>query len=97
MTRGEFPSRGEIEGWLIREMAETLEVPEADIDPDQNFFELGIGSRRIVAMSGRLKKWLHIDLPPTLLFEYATVRELSDYLAARGRGPEPPAARLRGQ
>jgi acyl carrier protein len=90
MNTGEFPSRGEIEGWLIREMAQTLEVAETEIDPDRNFFELGIGSRRIVAMSGRLKKWLRIDLPPTLLFEYATVHELSEHLASLGRGPEPP-------
>ena len=60
--------------------------PKTEIECDRNILELGVGSRRVVAISGRLQKWLNVKLPPTLLFEYPTVEELAQHLSAMPSG-----------
>ena len=59
-----------------------LDVPESEIECDRNILDLGVGSRHAVAISGRLKKWLTVKLPPTLLFEYPTIEELAAHLSS---------------
>src|SRR5437870_5629604 len=80
--RGPVRGRREIEAWLVREIAQVLDVPESEVECDRNILDLGVGSRRVVAISGRLQKWLNLKLPPTILFEYPTVEELAAHLSA---------------
>ncbi|MFO0724755.1 MAG: acyl carrier protein [Myxococcota bacterium] len=81
MSGASKPSRTDIEAWLTKEVAEALEAAAADIDVDRNFLELGISSRGVVGISGRLQKWLGTRLSPAIFFEYSTIRSLAAHLA----------------
>lgn len=61
-------------------MAKAVQVPETDIDSDQNFMELGADSMTAMSMVREIEMRYDIELPATLLFEYATLNELVDYL-----------------
>jgi acyl carrier protein len=61
-------------------MAKAVQMQESDIDPDQNFMELGADSMTAMTMVKEMEQRYNIELPATLLFEYTTLNELVDYL-----------------
>lgn len=61
-------------------MARAVEMNATDIDPDQNIMELGADSMTAMSMVKELETRYKIELPATLLFEYATLNELVDFL-----------------
>jgi acyl carrier protein len=71
----------EIQAWLIQAIAGKLKVPPQNIATDVFFDEYGLDSLGAVSISGALGKWLHLDLPGTLLYEYPTIQELSAHLS----------------
>ncbi|AQW31032.1 SDR family NAD(P)-dependent oxidoreductase [Ralstonia syzygii subsp. celebesensis] len=73
-------------------LASTLEIPPDRIDDARCFEQYDIDSLTIMAMTRRLEKRFGA-LPSTLLFEYASLQRLADYLA--GRQLEPQAAPAR--
>jgi myxalamid-type polyketide synthase MxaC len=54
--------------------------PEAAIEPDRPFGELGFDSLMAVDLRNRLAQRLERPLPATLLFDYPTFRKLVEYL-----------------
>ncbi|MHA6884475.1 amino acid adenylation domain-containing protein [Ralstonia pseudosolanacearum] len=67
-------------------LASAARTPLERIDDEQCFEQYGIDSLAIMEMTRRLDKRFGA-LPPTLLFEYSSVRRLAEYLASRQ--PEP--------
>ena len=63
-----------------RRLANILNVNAAQISIDLSFSQLGIDSLKAVEIIGRLSDDLGIELSPTLLFEFATLRKLSEHL-----------------
>jgi len=67
---------------LERTLAElwqrVLRVPNVGLD--DNFFDLGGDSLRLVAVHSNLQKILQTEIPLTDLFEFATVRKLANHL-----------------
>ncbi|NOR41329.1 MAG: KR domain-containing protein, partial [Gammaproteobacteria bacterium] len=61
-------------------MAKAVEMPETDIDPDQNIMELGADSMTAMSMVKEMETRYSIELPATLLFEYSTLNELVEFL-----------------
>lgn len=61
-------------------MAKAVEMPETDIDPDQNIMELGADSMTAMSLVKEMETRYNIELPATLLFEYSTLNELVDFL-----------------
>jgi acyl transferase domain-containing protein/acyl-CoA synthetase (AMP-forming)/AMP-acid ligase II/acyl carrier protein/NAD(P)-dependent dehydrogenase (short-subunit alcohol dehydrogenase family) len=61
-------------------MARTMDIPAEDIDPDQNFMELGAVSFTAMSMVKEIETRYGIELPATLLFEYTTLHDLVDFL-----------------
>lgn len=55
-----------------------------EIGVDDNFFDLGGNSLRIVEVHARLERTLQASLPLTALFQYPTVRSLAGFLAIKG-------------
>lgn len=55
-------------------------LPEVDIDTERNFFDLGMNSLNLVAISNRLRKELGRDVPLTLFFEYTSIVSLAAHL-----------------
>lgn len=67
--------------WLQQEVAQLLATHPEQVDPDRPLTEQGLDSADAVGLSGDLEAHLQIELDPTLIFEYPTLRQLVDYLA----------------
>lgn len=60
-----------------------LEVPErTHLDPDTPFTDLGLDSTGVHALVGDLEQLLGLSVAPETLFDYPTVRLLSEHLAS---------------
>src|SRR5579883_1161469 len=80
-SRTPRPGTEEIRAWLMRHLAERLEMRPSEIDIHKPFFEYGLGSIEAVGLSGDMEAWLGRDLSPTLLYDYSTIDTLAHYLA----------------
>ena len=70
-----------IQGWLIDKLAEVLEIEPNQIDVGQDFEEYGLESAEAINLSGDLEDYLGRRLPPTLLWDYQNIEDLTQYLA----------------
>jgi 8-amino-7-oxononanoate synthase len=75
-------SEVEISSWLVARIAELLELDPDEIDRQQDLTDYGLSSVDAVNLSGDLENFLGCRLPPTIVWEYPTIEELSQYLAA---------------
>ena len=74
----------EIQEWIARAISKVIQVDAADIDLDVSFERYGLDSAAAVELTGDLERWLVRKLPPTLLYDYSTIRAVSAYLAVGG-------------
>lgn len=89
---------GELEELVASIWRDVLQV--AQVGTDDSFFELGGHSLQLVEVHRRLVEILEADFPMVMLFRFATVRTLCDYLRDGGAGvwnahPEPSGVELR--
>lgn len=82
MQNTKQPSFQEIQGWLLKAVAEELERPLSDQDLDTPLAQLGLDSTQAVALTGELEDWLGVEVDPTLVFEFPSIRQLSQHLAS---------------
>jgi acyl carrier protein len=85
-------AEAEIQAWCIRYLAETLEVPPAEVDPSATFARLGLDSATAIFLVTALEDWLGIDLSAEIVFDHPTVAEMARHLALM-----PEVARKLGQ
>ena len=71
--------------WLKEQIAEVTGIETRDVDPDTPFTDIGLTSVEAVGISGDLEDWLHQRLPPTLLYDYSTISQLSAHVATLAR------------
>jgi amino acid adenylation domain-containing protein len=71
---------------------EVLGVKE--VGRDDNFFDLGGHSLRVLQVTSRVRKLFRVQLPMRSLFEVPTVRGLSERISQARRGDNPPLAPL---
>ncbi|GAB6094454.1 hypothetical protein JCM14469_07060 [Desulfatiferula olefinivorans] len=64
-----------------------------DIDPDLPFGHFGLSSSEAVALSAELEDLFAVSCPPTVFYDYPTVRRLADYLTGGGEMPAVPSGR----
>ncbi|MEM0672018.1 SDR family NAD(P)-dependent oxidoreductase [Dickeya oryzae] len=64
-------------------LAETLAKSTTEIESDIGYYELGLDSAGLLQMVQSLEQSLKVKLNPTLLFEYANVGALAEYLLER--------------
>ncbi|MCX8128558.1 MAG: SDR family NAD(P)-dependent oxidoreductase [Clostridia bacterium] len=62
-------------------ISELLLMPVNEIESDMGYYEMGLDSPKLLEVVKVIEKMLSIQLSPTLLFEYATITELADYLS----------------
>jgi acyl transferase domain-containing protein/SAM-dependent methyltransferase len=73
--------RAWLDSQIRREVAAVLNFGEDDIiREDQSFSSLGLDSLTALELKNRLQQRLGGSLPPTVAFEYPTVRAMSDFL-----------------
>jgi myxalamid-type polyketide synthase MxaE and MxaD len=77
-----FQRRDVLLGHLLDEVASVLglEGDDADLEPSQGFFQLGMDSRMAVELTERLARDLDLPLPSTLTFEHPASDVLCDEL-----------------
>lgn len=104
--RSEKPSEGaravppgQIEDWLIARISDLAGVSPSEIDAEAPLSSLGLDSRDAVRLSGELEELLGRRFPPTLAYEYPTIRAIARHLAghsstsmSRGLDRQQPAA-----
>ncbi|MEM1241534.1 MAG: acyl carrier protein [Cyanobacteria bacterium P01_H01_bin.26] len=69
-----------IQQWLISQLAEVLSIDPATIEAQQPLTRYGLDSIDAVTLVGDLEDWLDLELPATLLWDYPTVEQASNYL-----------------
>ena len=72
--------RDVIELYLREQIAERVDTHSHDIDVNIGFYDLGLDSKDLIAITRELERFCDHDFYPTLLFEYKTVDEIRDYL-----------------
>lgn len=70
-----------IQLWIKRRVAELIEVPESDIQVDDQFGRLGLDSLSATTLAHDLAEWLGIKPDVTWVFDYPTIASLSAFLA----------------
>ncbi|PEU18951.1 polyketide synthase, partial [Bacillus wiedmannii] len=65
---------------LVRKVSELLKVKVEDVDVDVELNDYGFDSVTLTELSNLLNKEYHLELTPTLFFEYSTIYEFSVYL-----------------
>lgn len=82
--------------WLRNWVAETTELPAAEITDDRPMEEFGLSSRDVVVLSGDLERLMGVSLDATVAYEFNTIGALSEYVI-NGRQRSAAAAGQRSQ
>ncbi|HTB80149.1 MAG TPA: beta-ketoacyl synthase N-terminal-like domain-containing protein, partial [Opitutaceae bacterium] len=86
-----LPTADQIQAWLVERMATRPGTPHVRIDPDKPFSHYGIGSVEAVGIAADLGQWLGRSLPPTLAWDYPSVKALAAHLAGEGTAVAEPS------
>jgi acyl-CoA synthetase (AMP-forming)/AMP-acid ligase II/acyl carrier protein len=73
---------GEIESWLVRQIAARLRLPQAEVRVATPFLEFGMGSLDAVEIAADLERWLGRRLSPTAIYNYPNIAALALWLAS---------------
>jgi acyl carrier protein len=76
-----------IEARIASYIAEALNVKVEQIHLDADVEQFGLNSAVVVSLIGDLEDWLGIELSPSILYEYPTVRSVSQYLHSQINSP----------
>ncbi len=79
-TVKELPTQIEIQNYIVKYLAELLEVKPNRIDVTLPFDRYGLDSSAVLELAGELQTWLGQELDPTLFYNYPTVQALSQQL-----------------
>ncbi len=79
-TAKELPTQIEIQNYIVKYLAELLEVKPNRIDVTLPFDRYGLDSSAVLELAGELQTWLGQELDPTLFYNYPTVQALSQQL-----------------
>jgi acyl carrier protein len=71
----------DIQSWLVSYLAELLEINTDEVETTIPFDRYGLDSSALVGITGDLEDFLKIGVDPTLLYDYPTVKSLSEHLA----------------
>jgi acyl carrier protein len=80
-TRATAPGVEEIEEWILEQLAGQIGVHASQIDRFEPFAEFGMESIHAMVVVGRLEKWLNLELSPTMIWNYPTIKTLAQRLA----------------
>ena len=70
----------EIEAWLIKKIAELLQLAPKNIYSTQPLAVYGLNSLKAVSIAAELEEWLGISVTPTIVYDYPTIQALANYL-----------------
>jgi acyl carrier protein len=73
-------SQADIVDWLVLQLADQVGLEPSDIDIQKPCSEYGLDSIAGVSIAGDLEVWLDLQLSPTLLWDYPSITQVSQYL-----------------
>jgi thioesterase domain-containing protein/flavin-dependent dehydrogenase/acyl carrier protein len=76
-------TRQKIELFLKQAIANQLNKTIDEIEINRGYFELGLDSLGFIMIVEKIQDVIGEKLPPTILFEYVTVEQLSDYFSEK--------------
>lgn len=82
-TRTSSPPQTTLERTISALWREVIGHPD-EIGVNENFFDLGGSSLRVIEVHARLERALHRSFPLTALFQYPTIQSLSAFLDSEG-------------
>jgi acyl carrier protein len=77
MDVGPDSTLAQLHEWLVERIARYLEIPPAQLDPDQPFAEIGLDSVYALTLCGDIEDALGIEVEPTMAWDYPTVTVLA--------------------
>jgi acyl-CoA synthetase (AMP-forming)/AMP-acid ligase II/alkylation response protein AidB-like acyl-CoA dehydrogenase/acyl carrier protein len=80
----------QLRAWVVTWLAQKLRVSEAQINPNRSFADHGLDSLAAVELAKALSDRLSRSLDETLLWNFATIDALVEYLEGSAGSPEPP-------
>lgn len=69
-----------ISGFIKKELAGFLSVKADTIQNETPFDQFGLDSAKAILMVGKLEDYLNVELPSTLMWDFNTIKSLSDHL-----------------
>ncbi len=75
--------RRELEAGLRAILARELRMPEAELEPNRPFAELGLNSVMAMSVRRETEQFLGVELSATMLFNHPTIVSLAAYLAGK--------------
>lgn len=88
------PTLTDIQAWLKKHLATSLEMTPEEIDIDVDFIDYGMNSVEVVNISGELEHFLGRRLDPMLVLDYSNIRGLSEHLVTDNEGSSPTTSAL---
>ncbi|MCC9607071.1 acyl carrier protein [Blastopirellula sp. JC732] len=73
----------EIQEWMVAYLARELDTAPQSIDVTAPFESFALDSAAAIGMTGDLEQWLGRRIDPTVVYDYPTIEEFSEYLADR--------------
>jgi acyl carrier protein len=70
-----------IQDWLVEQLAMRLEIDSDDIDIQASFESFGLESAEALVLLNQLERWLGHSVAPVLIWNYPTIKQLSERLA----------------
>jgi acyl carrier protein len=70
-----------IQIWLVEQISCLAGILPGQIEITEPFALYGIDSVGSAGLSGELANWLGVKLPPTIVWDYPTIKLLARYLA----------------
>ncbi len=80
------PTAEEIALFMICELANKLNVNQAEIDQDTPFVDLGMSSRDAVILVGQLEDEFGVHIEASAAWDYPTIKAMSDHLLSQVNG-----------
>lgn len=72
-----------IRNWLVEQIGQLTGLLPEQIDITEPFASYGLDSVAAAGLSGELGNWLGKQLPPTITWDYPTVKLLAGHLASK--------------
>ncbi len=80
-SEAQAPTKAAITEWLVQWIAKELGLPTGEIETDKSLLNYSLSSVTAMMLVGDLEEWLGLTLPPTLVWDYASIAAIADYLA----------------
>ena len=77
-----------LKSWLVRELAQIVDISQEAVTTDEPFSRFGIDSVKAVSLLNRLGELLGRKIPITLVWKYPTIEALAKYLCGKPESRE---------